>query len=279
MYNKFDVMKKKYDFLKKIAKQVRYETIKLVHLTKTAHLGSSLSCIDILVAAYFSKNGLKNKVNNLKNIKETFILSKGHAAPALYAVLQKKKYISKKVLYSYSKPNSFLEEHPNIKVNGVLVSSGSLGHGLSYSAGLCLGDKINKKKNRHIVLMSDGECNEGSVWEAAMFITGKKLKNIMVLIDCNKWQATERTDHILKIEPMKDKWKSFGWKVYEINGHDFKSIDKVFNNFKNNLGPIAVICRTIKGKGISFMEDNNLWHYRSPDIKEFKMAKEELGIK
>jgi transketolase len=160
-----------------------------------------------------------------------------------------------------------------------LVSSGSLGHGLSYSAGLSLGDKINKKKNRHMVLMSDGECNEGSVWEAAMFITGKKLKNIMLLIDCNKWQATERTDKILKIEPMKDKWKSFGWKVYEINGHDFKSIDKVFNNFKKNSVPTAVICRTIKGKGISFMEDNNLWHYRSPSQKEFIKAKEELGIK
>jgi transketolase len=279
MYNKFDVMKKEYNFLKKISKQVRYETIKLVHLTKTAHLGSSLSCIDILVASYFSKKGLKNNVNNFKNIKETFILSKGHAAPALYAVLQKKKYISKKVLYSYSKPNSFLEEHPNIKVNGVLVSSGSLGHGLSYAAGLSLGDKINKKKNRHIVLMSDGECNEGSVWEAAMFITGKKLKNIMIFIDCNKWQATAKTNEVLKIEPIKDKWKSFGWKVYEINGHDFKSIDKVFNKFNKNPIPTAVICRTIKGKGISFMEDDNLWHYRSPDRKEFIKAKEELGIK
>jgi len=279
VYSKFNVTKKRYNFLKEISKQVRYETIKLVHLTKTAHLGSSLSCIDILVASYFLTNGLKNNVNNLKNVKETFILSKGHAAPALYAVLQKKKYISKKVLYSYSKPNSFLEEHPNIKVNGVLVSSGSLGHGLSYAAGLSLGDKINKKKNRHIVLMSDGECNEGSVWEAAMFITGKKLKNVMVLIDYNKWQATERTKEILKIEPMKDKWKSFGWKVYEINGHSFKSIDKVFSKFNKNPIPTAVVCRTIKGKGISFMEDNNLWHYRSPDKKEFKMAKEELGIK
>jgi len=279
VYSKFNVTKKRYNFLKEISKQVRYETIKLVHLTKTAHLGSSLSCIDILVASYFLTNGLKNNVNNLKNVKETFILSKGHAAPALYVVLQKKKYISKKVLYSYSKPNSFLEEHPNIKVNGVLVSSGSLGHGLSYAAGLSLGDKINKKKNKHIVLMSDGECNEGSVWEAAMFITGKKLKNVMALIDCNKWQATERTKEILKIEPMKDKWKSFGWKVYEINGHSFKSIDKVFSKFNKNPIPTAVVCRTIKGKGISFMEDNNLWHYRSPDKKEFKMAKEELGIK
>jgi transketolase len=112
-----------------------------------------------------------------------------------------------------------------------------------------------------------------------MFITGKKLKNIMIFIDCNKWQATAKTNEILKIEPIKDKWKSFGWKVHEINGHNFKSIDKVFNKFNKNPIPTAVICRTIKGKGISFMEDDNLWHYRSPDRKEFIKAKEELGIK
>jgi len=272
-------VKKNFINLEKIAKQTRYETIKLVHLTKTAHLGSSLSCIDILVYTYFSKRGLKNKINNLKNLKETFILSKGHAAPALYVILQKKKYITKKSLNTYSKPGSFLEEHPNIKIKGVMVSSGSLGHGLSYSAGLALADKINRKKNRHIVLMSDGECNEGSVWEAAMFITGKKLKNIMVFIDCNKWQATQRTSEVLKVEPMRDKWKSFGWKVYEINGHNFKSIDKVFEKFNKDSLPTAVICRTVKGRGISFMEDNNLWHYRSPNKEEYLKAKKELNIK
>jgi len=272
-------VKKNFQNLIKIAKQVRYETIKLVHQTKTAHLGSSLSCIDILVFIYFSKIGLKNKINNLKNLKQTFILSKGHAAPALYVVLQKKKYISKKTLNTYAKTGSFLEEHPNIKVNGVMVSSGSLGHGLAYSAGIALGDKISKKTNKHIVLMSDGECNEGSVWEAAMFITGKKIKNIMVFIDCNKWQATQRTNEILKIEPMRDKWRSFGWKVYEIDGHNFRSIDKVFRAFNKNPTATAVICRTVKGHGVSFMEDNNLWHYRSPDKSEFLRAKKELDIK
>ncbi|MDC0059759.1 transketolase [Pelagibacteraceae bacterium] len=272
-------MNQKYNKLKKIANEIRYETIKLVHESKTVHLGSSLSCVDILVVSYFSDNGLKKRVNNLKNVGETFILSKGHAAPALYVVLQKKKYFSKKTLNSYAKPNSFLEEHPNIKINGVLVSSGSLGHGLSYAAGLSLGDRINKKNNKHVVLMSDGECNEGTVWEAAMFITGKKLKNIIALIDCNKWQATQRTNEILKIEPLKDKWKSFGWKVQEINGHNIKSIDKVFYDFKKNPVPTAVICRTIKGRGVSFMEDDNLWHYRTPNREEFLKAKSELKIK
>ena len=265
--------------LQKVANEIRFELIKLIHRSKTSHLGSSLSCVDILVAIYFSRYGLGSNINNKKKLKDTFILSKGHAAPAFYCVLQKKKYITKNLLKTYCKPGSYLEEHPNIKTKGVLVSSGSLGHGLSYSAGLALGDKIKKKRNKHIVLMSDGECNEGSVWEAAMFTTGKKLKNIITFIDCNKWQATERTNDILKFEPIKEKWKSFGWDVLEIDGHDFKQIENCLFKLKKLNKPIAVICRTTKGKGISFMEDNNLWHYRSPDKKEFEAAKKQLGFK
>ena len=264
--------------LKNIAKKVRIELINLIHQTKTAHLGSSLSCIDVLVGIYFSKYGLGQKINNKKNLKNTFILSKGHAAPALYVILEKKKYISKRMLNTYSKPNSYLEEHPNIKTNGVLVSSGSLGHGLSYAAGISLADKILKKNNKHIVLMSDGECNEGSVWEAAMFITGKKLKNILIFIDCNKWQATDKTNNILKFEPIKKKWQSFGWNVREINGHNFSQIESCLKNFKKNSKLTVIICRTIKGKGVSFMQDDNLWHYRSPDLNEFLLPKKELGF-
>ena len=262
----------------KISNELRYQIIELIYKTKTSHLGSSLSCIDILVGIYFSKNGIGNNVNNKKNLKNTFILSKGHAAPALYAILEKKKYISKKMLNTYSKPNSYLEEHPNININGVLVSSGSLGHGLSYAAGMSLGDKISKRNNKHIVLMSDGECNEGSVWEAAMFITGKKLKNILVFIDCNKWQATDKTDDILKFEPIKKKWQSFGWSVKEINGHSFNDIENSLLHFNKKPVPTVIICRTIKGKGVSFMQDDNLWHYRAPNDKEFFLAKKELGF-
>jgi transketolase len=234
--------------------------------------------MDILVTLYFSKHGLPKNINNHKNIKDTFILSKGHAAPALYVILNKKKLISNQSLKNYSKPGSKLEEHPNSKINGVLVSSGSLGHGLSLSAGFSVADKINKKKNFHYLIMSDGECNEGSVWEAAMFITGKKLKNILTFIDCNQWQATDKTNNILKFEPIADKWKSFGWKVKEIDGHNLKSIETTLKNFKKNPVPTAVICRTIKGKGVKFMENNNLWHYRSPNKDELLRAKKELKI-
>ena len=141
-------MKNNIETFEKISKNLRYELIKLIHKTKTSHLGSSLSCIDILVGIYFSKNGIGSNANNKKNLKNTFILSKGHAAPALYVVLERKKYISKKMLNTYSKPKSYLEEHPNININGVLVSSGSLGHGLSYAAGMSLADKITKKKQQ-----------------------------------------------------------------------------------------------------------------------------------
>ena len=265
--------------LKKIANTVRYETIKLVHQTKTAHLGSCLSCIDILVATYFSNIIFRSRVNFRSRLKDTFVLSKGHAAPALYVVLKKKGYISQNMLNTYSMPGSYLEEHPNIRTNGVLVSSGSLGHGLSYVAGIALGDKINKKKHNHILIMSDGECNEGSTWEAAMFVTGKKINNILAFVDCNKWQATEKTKDIMKLDPIKDKWKSFGWKTHEIDGHSFSSLIKVLKEFKKNPKPTAVICRTIKGKGVSFMEDDNLWHYRSPDRQEYINAIKELGFK
>ena len=261
-----------------IANRIRYETIKLVHESKTAHLGSCLSCIDILVITYFSKLLFKSKVNNKQNLKDTFILSKGHAAPALYVVLQMQGYISKKLLKTYAKPNSYLEEHPNIKTNGVLVSSGSLGHGLSYAAGIALADKIKKQKNTHIVLMSDGECNEGSTWEAAMFITGKKINNVLAFIDCNRWQATDRTNNIVKLEPMKEKWKSFGWKTYEIDGHNYQSLTSVIKKFKKSPKPTVIICRTTKGKGVSFMEDNNLWHYRSPSKEEFLRSIKELDL-
>jgi transketolase len=150
---------------------------------------------------------------------------------------------------------------------------------LSYVAGIALADKIENKKNNHVVLMSDGECNEGSTWEAAMFITGKKINNILAFIDCNKWQATEQTKDIMKLEPIRQKWKSFGWKTHEVDGHNFNSLINVIKEFKKDPRPTAVICRTIKGKGVSFMEDDNLWHYRSPDKNEYLNAIKELGIK
>ena len=270
---------KKNSKLLQLSNECRKDLVKLIFNSKTSHLGSSLSCIDIIVSIYFSKFGLKGSINNKKKLKNTFILSKGHAAPALYVVMNKKGLLSNSKLKNYCKPGSYLEEHPNIKIDGVIVSSGSLGHGLSYSAGISLADKINNKNYKHIVLMSDGECNEGSVWEAGMFIPAKKIENILVFIDCNKWQATERTKDIMAFEPIKKKWQAFGWFVKEIDGHNFDDIEKCLRDFHLKKKPTVVVCRTTKGKGVSFMEDDNLWHYRAPNQKEYEKAIKELEKK
>jgi transketolase len=256
----------------KLANKIRYRTCKMSHLSKAAHLGSSLSCIDILVAIFFSNVFKFNIKNNLKGDK--FILSKGHAAAAFYSILAEKKYFSIKQLSKYGKNNSIYEEHPNSKINGVICSTGSLGHGLSFGVGISLAEKLENKKYKNIILLSDGECNEGSVWEAAAFASAQKLSNIIVIVDSNKWQATGRTSDITGGELQK-KWKAFGWKTYNINGNNIIELIKYLKLSKNsnNKKPIAIIANTIKGKGISFMEDDNNWHYRIPNKEELKNIK------
>jgi transketolase len=169
-----------------------------------------------------------------------------------------------------------LEEHPNKKINGVICSTGSLGHGLSFGCGITLGEKINNLKNKNVVLLSDGECNEGSIWEAAGFASSKKLNNLIALIDFNNWQATGRSKEIFGGE-MKKKWQAFGWNVMDINGNNTKQIYNALKKAKKSKKkPTAIICNTIKGKGIKFMEDNNNWHYRVPTKNELKVIEKIL---
>ena len=254
----------------KISKKIRFTVCELSHKAKAAHLGSSLSCVDILSVIFFS-NLLKFDIK--KNTLDKFILSKGHAATALYACLALKGFISEKDLIKYGKNNSIYEEHPNKKINGVICSTGSLGHGLSFGCGVTLGEKIKKKNNKNLVLLSDGECNEGSVWEAAGFASSKKLNNLIALIDFNNWQATGRSKEIFGGE-MKEKWKAFGWDIQEINGNDVNQVYRAIKKAKKSREkPTAIICNTIKGKGIKFMADDNNWHYRVPNSKEIKMIK------
>ncbi len=260
--------------LKKISLEIRKKVLNMSYNAQTAHLASSLSCVDIMSALYYSVLNIKKK--NIKKInRDRFILSKGHAATSLYAILAQKKILNRKKLNDFCKPNSYLEEHPSPFLDGVEAATGSLGHGLSIGCGLALGSKISKIRNKVCVLLSDGECNEGSVWEAAMFASAKKLNNLYAIIDCNKWQATERTDKIVKIKSFKDKFKSFGWNAKVIDGHNFKQI---INSLATNRSfkPRAIIANTIKGKGVSFMEDDNNWHYRSPNYEEYIAALKEL---
>ena len=249
---------------KTISRDIRKQLLKISNSAKSSHLGSSLSIVDILVVLY--KSVLK------KNI---FILSKGHACLALYCILQKFNYISRKVLQSYGKNNTILLSHVSHKVSGVEFSTGSLGHGLPYAVGRALAERINKKSKKIYVLISDGELNEGTTWESLLFASFHKLNNLIIIIDYNKIQSLDYTKNILKLEPIDKKLISFGCKVIRINGHSFSQLYKSLS-FNNKNKPLIIICDTIKGKGISFMENSILWHYKSPSNDELKKAIEEL---
>ena len=213
-------------------------------------------------------------------MRNRFILSKGHAATSLYVALEYKNIITKKELNSYTKKGSLLEEHPSPKMPGVEAATGSLGHGLSIGCGIALASKILKKNFMTYVLMSDGECNEGSVWEAALFASAKRLNNLCAFVDYNKWQATGRSKDILNLGSLTKKFKQFGWNVIEIDGHNHNLIFKACKvAIKEKHKPTVVIANTVKGKGISFMENDNNWHYRIPTAEEVNMAKKELGVK
>ncbi|MFH2091044.1 MAG: transketolase [Pseudomonadota bacterium] len=265
--------------LAQTASKIRGRVVQMSHHSRAAHLGSALSCVDILVALYFRMFDLDiEKWNGLR--KDRFFLSKGHAAAALYATLAFRGIIDMDLLATYSRPGSLLEDHPGPStLPGIEAATGSLGHGLSLATGTALADRIQKKDNKIFVLLSDGECNEGSVWEAAMFASGQKLNQITVIIDFNKWQATGRSCEVSGIEPLVEKWKSFGFKTFEIDGHNMQQIVETFETlYAGSEKPCAVIAHTVKGKGVSFMEDDNNWHYRIPTLEEVKMAKKELGL-
>ena len=265
--------------LESIARQIRGKVVEMSYKSGGAHLGSALSCIDILVALYW--RALKIDPNNSRAPdRDRCVFSKGHASMALFATLGFKGFFPIELLDTYAKPGSCLEEHPGPGcAPGVEAATGSLGHGLSLGIGMSLAARIQSKSYNNFVLMSDGECNEGSVWEAAMFAAGQRLDNVCAIIDFNKWQATGRSCEIMALEPLHEKWRSFGWSVYEIDGHDMNALVEVLTNVPDGSGkPVAVVAHTIKGKGISFMEDDNNWHYRIPKAEEVHLAKKELGL-
>jgi transketolase len=261
-----------------LAAQFRAKAVEMSHAAGAAHLASSLSCIDIVAVLYHSV--LKVDPKNPKwEERDRFILSKGHAATALYAALAYKGFLTEADLKTYGKQGSLLEEHPSPKLPGVEAATGSLGHGLPCGCGISLASRIKKQQYRTFVLMSDGECNEGSVWEACMFAAANKLGNLCAFVDFNKWQATGRSKEVLALDPLVDKFKSFGWNVIEIDGHDHQQILNAVSGVSAERDkPTMVVAHTVKGKGISFMEDDNNWHYRIPTVEEVQLAKAELGV-
>lgn len=262
-------------FAKAVA-QLRAGVVEMSHQAKAAHLASALSCIDILAVLYEQVLNIDPDRPNHPD-RDRFILSKGHAAAALYATLAWKGIIPTEQLLTYGEQHSLLEEHPSPKLPGVEAATGSLGHGLPIANGMALAARIQHRPSRVFVLMSDGECNEGSVWEAAMFASRHGLGSLTAIIDFNKWQATGRSQEVLQLDPLADKWASFGWAVTELDGHDPDLLLKALTQPLAQK-PHAIIAHTIKGKGISFMEDDNNWHYRIPTAQEVLDAKVELGV-
>ncbi len=264
----------------KYAARIRGKVIQLSHQARTPHLGSSLSCVDIMVALY--RNHLRIDANNAQDPeRDRFFLSKGHAVTTLYSILAEEGFFPESELdQTYAIPGSRLPEHPNRNcVPGIEASTGSLGHGLGLATGVALGNRIKNLDSNTYALLSDGECNEGSTWEAAMTAPALKLSRLCAIVDFNKWQATGRSTEVLSLDPLEEKFHAFGWETYRIDGHDFGAIEKALGNFPSTSDkPTAIIADTIKGKGISIMEDDNNWHYRIPTEDEVTAARKELGL-
>ncbi|MBU2541415.1 MAG: transketolase [Candidatus Omnitrophica bacterium] len=261
-----------------VAKEVRQDIVRTSFSSKSAHIAASLSAVDILVALYFEILKVKSN-DSLWSGRDRFILSKGHGCLGLYATLTRAGFLSQAQLKSFCRDGGCLGGHPEFgRIPGLEASTGSLGHGLSIGEGMALSFKHGRKKNKVFVLLGDGECNEGSIWEAAMSISHFKLDNICAIIDYNKLQATGRTEAIMALEPFKKKWEAFGWQCKEINGHRMNEILAALKSipFKKNK-PSLIIAHTVKGKGISFMENKLIWHYRPPNEKEMMRALKELS--
>ena len=262
----------------KIATNIRKKIVRMHTQSKSSHIGSALSVVDILVALYFHVLKIDPKNPKDKN-RDRLILSKGHAASALYATLAQRGFFTEEILEEYCIDGGKLPGHSTIGcVPGVEVSTGSLGHGLSMGIGMSIAAKHDRRDYKVFVLLSDGECNEGSVWEAAMFAAHHKLDNLIAIVDYNKIQAFGRTNEVINLEPFRNKWISFGWAVKEIDGHNFSQIEEKFREvpFEKDK-PSLIIAHTVKGRGISFMENELAWHYKSPNKKQLEIALKELG--
>lgn len=266
--------------LKDLAAKLRYRTIRTSSRSGTPHLGSCLSSVDILVALYFEI--LKVDPTNPEDPdRDRFILSKGHGAPGLFQVLAERGYFPVSDLEAYGADGGLFAEHPPAPghIPGIEAATGSLGHGLPMGLGMAYAARITGRDYGVYVLLGDGECNEGSVWEAAMLAGAQRLGNVRVVVDFNKWQATGRTEEILALGPLADKWRAFGWDTDDIDGHDIGAlVDALARPRDADGSPLALVAHTVKGKGVSFMEDDNNWHYRIPKPEEVDLAAAELGV-
>lgn len=260
-----------------LAHKIRQHALRMTSRGGSSHIGSILSMADIMAVLYGSI--LKVDPQNPKwPDRDRFILSKGHAGAGVYAALAERGFFPTEKLLTHYQDGSDLSGHVSHKgIPGVELSTGSLGHGLSVATGMAYGAKLDEKKHRVFCVLSDGECDEGSNWEAIMFAGHHKLSNLVAIIDYNKIQSLKSVSETLELEPFADKWRSFGWMVAEVNGHDHAELAKVLGRLPLAAPkPSCIIAHTTKGKGVSFMENSVLWHYRTAKGEEFEKAAKEL---
>ena len=262
--------------LKELAKESRINILKMVHNAKSGHIGGAFSAADILTVLYHK---CMNIPANFNESRDRFILSKGHASAVLYSVLSQKGFIPKEELMTFRLFGSKLQGHPCKKMlKGVEVSTGSLGQGLSIGCGMAMGLKLNNNPAHVFVYMGDGELQEGSCWEAFMQAPHRKLNNLIAIIDRNRYQIDGCTEDVMSVDPLEDKLKAFNWQTIVIDGHDIEQIYEAIEKAKQNTSdkPVAIIANTIKGKGVSFMEDTAAWHGKAPNDEQFEKALAEL---
>lgn len=265
------------DELGAIARGLRRNIIQMIFNAGSGHAGGSLSEIDILTALYFGVLKIDPQVPLWKD-RDRFILSKAHACPGLYAVLAARGFFPVEELWTFRQINSRLQGHAHIKTPGVEMSSGSLGQGLSFGIGCALGARLDQRKHRTYVMLGDGECDEGQVWEAAMAAAHYSLGNLTAIVDRNRIQNDRSTDEVMQLEPLADKWIAFGWQVLEIDGHDMTQILSAFERAIDVAGePTVIIANTVKGKGVNFMENNPAFHGTAPTKEEYEKAMDELA--
>jgi len=260
-----------------LAWRIRRHAVEMTHCGNSSHVGSMLSIADILAVLYGSILHV-DPSNPRWSERDRFILSKGHAGASVYATLAECGFMSVEKLKSHYQDGSDLSGHVSHKgIPGVELSTGSLGHGLSVACGMAFKLKQDKEKSRVVVVMSDGECDEGSNWEAILFASHHKLNNLTSVVDYNKLQSIKSTEETMALEPFADKWRAFGWHVEEVDGHDHKQLHTALTMEAAGKGkPKCILAHTTKGKGVSFMENNVLWHYRSPKGEEYESAVAEL---
>lgn len=260
-----------------LAKKIRIASLKMVHAANASHIGSALSISDISAVLYGRILNV-DPVLPRKESRDRFILSKGHACVAIYSALAEKSFFPKSDLENYAKDHSNMMSHISHKVAGVEFSTGSLGHGLPFGTGKALAAKKMAKSWRTFVLMSDGELGEGSNWEAMMFAAHHSLDNLVAIIDYNKLQSLTTVEKTLRLEPLADKARAFGWSVQEVDGHDHFALAKSLRGAPWEVGkPSFLIAHTTKGKGVSYMENNVSWHYKSPSSEQLSRAIEEIN--